>query len=55
MTERKSLGIVGFVLSGATAVVIGVCIFVVQGHLTGRYSLDESRPSVPASSPIIVR
>jgi hypothetical protein len=28
---------------------------VVQGHLTGRYSLDESRPPVSAASPTIVR
>ena len=48
MTDSKSLGIVGFVLSGATAVVMGVCILVVHGHLTGRYSLDETRPSVSA-------
>jgi hypothetical protein len=48
MTDNKSLGIVGFVLSGATAVVMAISIFMVQGHLAGRYSLDESRPSVSA-------
>jgi len=55
MPDRKRLGIVGFVLIGATAVVMGVSIFVVQGHMTGRYSLDEPRPPVSASSPAIAR
>jgi hypothetical protein len=55
MTDRKNLGIIGCVLSGATAIVMGVGIFVVQGHLTGRYSLDDSRAVVSASSPTIAR
>ena len=55
MTDSKRLGIVGFVLIGVTAVVMGVSIFVVQGHMTGRYSLDESRAPVSAASPAIVR
>jgi hypothetical protein len=54
MANRKNLGIIGCLLSGATAVVMGVGIFVVQGHLTGRYSLDDSRV-VSASSPTIAR
>jgi len=53
VADRKKLGIIGCVLSGATAVVMGVGIFVVQGHLTGRYSLDDSRPVASASSPTI--
>jgi hypothetical protein len=40
MADRKSLGIIGYVLGGLTAVVMAVGVFVVQGHLTGRYVLD---------------
>jgi hypothetical protein len=50
MADRKSLGIIGYVMSGVTAAVIVVGMFVVQGHLTGRYVLD--RPVVSASSPV---
>ena len=55
MADRKNLGIIGCILSGAAAVVIGVSIFVVQGHLNGRYSLDDPRSFVSASSPTIAR
>ncbi len=55
MADRKNLGIIGYILAGATAVVMGVGIFVVQGHLTGRYSLDDSRPFVSAASTTIAR
>ena len=55
VADRKKLGIIGCILSGATAVVMGVGIFVVQGHLTGRYSLDDSRPVASASLPNIAR
>jgi hypothetical protein len=55
MADRKNLGIIGCILSGATAVIIGVSIFVVQGHLSGRYSLDDTRPFVSASSRTIAR
>ena len=49
MADRKSLGLVGCMLSGMTVVVIGVGIFIVQGHLTGRYVLDG--PVVSTSEP----
>ena len=55
MTDRRHLGVIGCVLSGATAVVMGVSIFLVQGHLTGRYSFDDSRPFVFSSSPTVAR
>ena len=55
MADRANLGIIGCILIGATAIVMGVGLFVVQGHLSGRFSLDESRPVVSASSPIIAR
>ena len=55
MADRKNLGVIGCILSGATAIVIGIAIFVVQGHLTGRYSFDDSRLFVSASSRTIAR
>jgi hypothetical protein len=55
MADRKSLGIIGFILGGITAAVIGVGVFVVQGHLHGRLTLDNgSRPIVSASLPIVL-
>jgi hypothetical protein len=47
MADRKSLGLVGYMLGGMTAVVIGVGIFIVQGHLKERYVLDA--PAVSTS------
>jgi hypothetical protein len=43
MADRRSLGIIGYVLSGVTAVVIGVGIFVVQAQLTAYYTIDDIR------------
>jgi hypothetical protein len=43
---HEKLRVAGCVLSGVTVAVIGVGIFVVQGHLTGRFVLD--RPVVSA-------
>ena len=47
MGDRKSLGLVGYMLGGMTAVVIGVGIFIVQGQLKGRYVFDG--PAVSTS------
>jgi hypothetical protein len=56
MADQKSLGIIGFILSGVTAAVIGVGFFVVQGHVNGRYVIDDgSRPVVSASLSTMVR
>ena len=55
MTDRRSLSIIGYVLSGVAAVVIWVGIFVVQAHLTGDYIIDDSRPVVSNSLPTIGR
>jgi hypothetical protein len=53
--DPKSLGIIGYILCGVTAVVIGVGILVVQAHLTGHYVLDDPRPIVSNSLPTIAR
>jgi len=55
MADGRSLGIIGYILSGVAAVVIGVGIFVVQAHLTGHYVLDDPRPVVSSSLPTIAR
>jgi hypothetical protein len=53
MKDRKNLDMIGCILSGATAVVLGIGIFVVQGHLTGRFSLDHSHPVISAPAALI--
>jgi hypothetical protein len=55
MADRRSLAIIGYILSGVAAVVIGVGIFVVQAHLTGHYIIDDGRPVVSSSLPSIGR
>jgi hypothetical protein len=42
MADRKSLGIIGHMLGGVTAIVIGIGVFVVHGNITGRYVLVAS-------------
>ncbi|MFL5062501.1 MAG: hypothetical protein ACJ8DQ_20615 [Xanthobacteraceae bacterium] len=55
MADRKSLGIIGFIVGGITATVIGVGVIVVQGHLNGRLTLDNGpRPVMSASLPIVL-
>jgi len=56
MADHKSLGIIGFILGGVTAVVIGLGAFVVQGNLSGRLTLDDSaRPVIAASLSTVLR
>jgi hypothetical protein len=55
MADRRSLRIIGFILSGVAAVVIGVGVFVVQSHLTGKYIVEDTRPVVSNSLPIVRR
>jgi hypothetical protein len=55
MADRKSLGIIGFILGGVTATVICIGVIVVQSHLNGRLTLDQgARPVVSASLPVVV-
>jgi hypothetical protein len=55
VADRRSLGMIGYILSGVAVVVIGVGIFVVQANLTGRYVLDDPDPVVSNSLPTIAR
>jgi hypothetical protein len=50
VADLRSLGIIGYILGVATAVVIGVGGFVVQGHMSGRYVLDDSSPLASLST-----
>jgi hypothetical protein len=49
MADRRGLRIIGYILSGVAALVIGVSIFVVQAHLTGQYILDNTGVSTSLS------
>ena len=53
MADRKSLGIIGHMLGGVTAIVIGIGVFVVHENITGRYVLDG--PVASVSLPTFVR
>ena len=55
MADRRSLGMVGFVLGGITALVMMVGAMVVQQHLDGRLQLDNARPILSASLPTVMR
>jgi hypothetical protein len=55
MADRKSLGIIGFILGGITATVMAIGLFVVTSHLDGRLSLEEVRPVASVSPPTVVR
>jgi hypothetical protein len=50
MADRKSLGLIGFILGGVTAAVIAVGVIVVQAHLNGRLALDNAARSVVSIS-----
>ena len=50
MANRTSLGMIGIMMTGVTAMVILIGIIVVQGHLTGRYVLEG--PVTSTSRPI---
>jgi hypothetical protein len=55
MADRKSLGIIGFIFGAVTAAVMMVGVIVVQGHVDGRLELDNARPLVSASLPMVMR
>jgi len=55
MADCKSLGIIGFVMGGVTALVMLVAATVVVNHLDGRLVIDSDRALVSASLPALVR
>lgn len=54
MADRKSLGLIGFILAAVTGAVMLVGMLVVQSHIAGGLELDQARPVV-ASLPMVVR
>ena len=54
MADRKSLGIIGFILAAVTGAVMVVGVLVVQSYIVGGLELDQARPVV-ASLPTVVR
>jgi hypothetical protein len=55
MADRKSLGILGFLLGGVTAAVMLTAAMVVKQHLDGHLSLDSRLPVMAAYAPPLVR
>ena len=56
MADRRSLGILGFVLGGVTAAVMLIAVIVVKQHVDGRVTLDEARlPMIAASAQTVIR
>jgi hypothetical protein len=55
MADRRSLGIVGFVLGGVTAAVMLIAVFVVKQHVDSRAALDAGLPRLAASTQAVVR
>ena len=54
MADRRSLGILGFVLGSVTAAVMLIAVIVVKHHVDGRLTFDADRMSVIAASAQIV-
>lgn len=55
MADRKSLGILGFVLAGMTFAVMLAATIVVKDHIDGRRSLDSVSPVVASLPVALVR
>jgi hypothetical protein len=46
MADRRSLGILGFVFGGVTAVVMLIAAMVVKNHIDGHLTLDTGRTAL---------
>jgi hypothetical protein len=56
MADRRSLGFIGWIYGGITALVMVTAMLVVQRHLDGRMMLDDGPHAViSASLPTLVR
>jgi len=55
MADRRSLGILGFLLGGVTAAVLLTAAMVVKQHVDGHLSLDARLPVLAASAAPILR
>jgi len=50
MADKSSLGLLGFIFGGITAIVALIAGFLVIGHVEGKLMLDESSPTAVAAS-----
>jgi hypothetical protein len=48
--DSNDLGLLGMILTAATLAVVALAIFIVQGHLTGRYVLDQPAAALAVSA-----
>ena len=55
MADRRSLGILGFVLGGVTVAVMLIAVMVVKNHVDGRLTLDARMPVIAASAQTVIR
>ena len=55
MADRRSLGMLGFLLGGITAAVMLTAALVVKHHLDGRLTLDARLPVVAFAAQPIAR
>jgi translation initiation factor IF-1 len=55
MADRRSLGIVGFMLGGVTLAVMLTAAVVVKSHLDGRMTLEARNPVLAASVQTVIR
>jgi hypothetical protein len=55
MADRRSLGMLGFLLGGITAAVMLTAALVMKHHLDGRVTLDARLPTIAAATQTIIR
>jgi hypothetical protein len=55
MADRRSLGMLGFLLGGVTALVMFTAAMVTKHHLDSRLTLDARLPVVAATAQTAVR
>jgi hypothetical protein len=55
MADRRSLGMLGFLLGGVTAAVMLIAAMVVKHHVDGRVTLDARLPAIAAAAQPIAR
>lgn len=55
MADRRSLGILGFVLGSVTFAVMLTAFILVKNHVDGRLTLDTRLPVIAATATTLVR
>jgi hypothetical protein len=55
MADRRSLGMLGFLLCGVTTLVMLTAAMVTKNHLDGRLTLESRQPLIAATAQTAVR